>query len=224
MAAESRAGTYKGRELQERVVAINRVSKVVKGGRRFSFTALVVVGDEIENVGIGYGKAGEVPVAISKAIEEGRKNMFKIPRVGGTIPHEVTGHVGAGRVFLKPASEGTGVIAGAGVRAVLELGGVKDILAKCLGTRQPTNLVRATVNALQSLKTAEDIASARGLTVEQVLGKRLTHITKTGQVGLTVADYAALQLDASAATENGSAPADGEELVATNAVQEEGEV
>ena len=222
MAAESRAGTYKGRELQERVVAINRVSKVVKGGRRFSFTALVVVGDEIENVGIGYGKAGEVPVAISKAIEEGRKNMFKIPRVGGTIPHEVTGHVGAGRVFLKPASEGTGVIAGAGVRAVLELGGVKDILAKCLGTRQPTNLVRATVNALQSLKTAEDIASARGLTVEQVLGKRLTHIAKTGQVGLSVADYALLSGDA-AASENGAAPVDGDELVAAATSAEEGE-
>ena len=222
MAAESRAGTYKGRELQERVVAINRVSKVVKGGRRFSFTALVVVGDEVENVGIGYGKAGEVPVAISKAIEEGRKNMFKIPRVGGTIPHEVTGHVGAGRVFLKPASEGTGVIAGAGVRAVLELGGVKDILAKCLGTRQPTNLVRATVNALQSLKTAEGIASARGLTVEQVLGKRLTHIAKTGQVGLTVADFAALQSDAEpAVTENGTTPVNGEELVAV--ATEEGE-
>ena len=123
---------------------------------------------------------------------------------------------------MKPASEGTGVIAGAGVRAVLELGGVKDILAKCLGTRQPTNLVRATVNALQSLKTAEDIASARGLTVEQVLGKRLHHIAKTGQVGLTVADYALLQGDAvEAAPENGTAPADGEELVAV--ATEEGE-
>lgn len=192
---ESRAGTYQGRELQERVVAINRVSKVVKGGRRFSFTALVVVGDEVENVGIGYGKAGEVPVAISKAIEEGRKNMINIPRIGGTIPHEVNGHFGAGRVFLKPASEGTGVIAGAGVRAVLELGGVKDILAKCIGTRQPTNLVRATMDALQQLRTPEQVAAIRGLTVEQVLGKRLAHIAATGQVGLTVADYRALQGD-----------------------------
>ncbi len=191
--AESRAGTFNGRELQERVVAINRVAKVVKGGRRFSFTALVVVGDEVENVGVGYGKAGEVPVAISKAIEEARKNMVRIPKIGGTIPHEVNGHFGAGRVFLKPASEGTGVIAGAGVRAVLELGGVKDILAKCLGTRQPINLVQATVDALQQLRTPEQVAAIRGMSVEQVLGKRLAHIAATGKVGMTVADFAAEQ-------------------------------
>lgn len=191
--AESRAGTFNGRELQERVVAINRVAKVVKGGRRFSFTALVVVGDEVENVGVGYGKAGEVPVAISKAIEEARKNMVRIPKIGGTIPHEVNGHFGAGRVFLKPASEGTGVIAGAGVRAVLELGGVKDILAKCLGTRQPINLVQATVDALQQLRTPEQVAAIRGMSVEQVLGKRLAHVAATGKVGMTVADYAAEQ-------------------------------
>src|SRR6476661_1137021 len=149
--AESRAGTYNGRELQERVVQINRVSKVVKGGRRFSFTALVVVGDEIEHVGVGYGKANEVPLAISKALEEGRKNIMRIPKVGGTIPHPVEGHFGAGRVFLKPASAGTGVIAGAGVRAVLELGGIKDILSKCIGTRTPINMVRATVDAIEQL-------------------------------------------------------------------------
>jgi small subunit ribosomal protein S5 len=205
--AESRAGTYQGRELQERVVSINRVSKVVKGGRRFSFTALVVVGDEIENVGIGYGKAGEVPVAISKAIEEGRKNMMRIQKVGGTIPHEVNGHFGAGHVFLKPASEGTGVIAGAGVRAVLELGGVKDILAKCLGTRQPINLVHATVDALKQLTTVEEVAARRGLTPEQVLGKRLHHVARTGEVGLTVADFRARQAEADAAeaaTSNGN--------------------
>lgn len=187
---ESRAGSFQGRELQERVVDINRVSKVVKGGRRFSFTALVVVGDEVENVGVGYGKANEVPVAISKAIEEARKNMFTIAKVGSTIPHEVLGHYGAGRVFMKPASEGTGVIAGAGVRAVLELGGVKDILAKCLGTRTPVNLVRATVNGLQSLKRVEDIASLRGKTVEEVLGKRLATAAATGHVGVTVEEYA----------------------------------
>jgi len=197
--AESRAGTYNGRELQERVVNINRVSKVVKGGRRFSFTALVVVGDEIENVGVGYGKANEVPIAISKAIEEARKNMMKIPRIGTTIPHAVTGHVGAGRGFLKPASEGTGVIAGAGVRAVLELGGVKDILAKCLGTRTPVNLVRATVDALEQLRRPEDVASARGLSLENVLGKRLYSAVEGGHHALTVEEFAAEQ-----AGENGN--------------------
>ncbi|HYI99639.1 MAG TPA: 30S ribosomal protein S5, partial [Thermoleophilaceae bacterium] len=142
-------------DLQERVVEINRVAKVVKGGRRFSFTALVVVGDEIEHVGVGYGKANEVPVAISKALEEGRKNIMRIPKVGGTIPHEIMGHYGAGRVFLKPASAGTGVIAGAGVRAVLELGGIKDILSKCIGTRTPVNMVRATVDAIENLRMPE---------------------------------------------------------------------
>lgn len=188
--AESRAGTYNGRELQERVVQINRVSKVVKGGRRFSFTALVVVGDEIEHVGVGYGKANEVPVAISKALEEGRKNIMRIPKVGGTIPHPVVGHFGAGRVFLKPASEGTGVIAGAGVRAVLELGGVKDILSKCLGTRTPVNLVRATVDAIEQLRLPEDVAAVRGKTVAEVLGPRLTWSAETGHVGVSAAQWA----------------------------------
>lgn len=188
--AESRAGTFNGRELQERVVAINRVAKVVKGGRRFSFTALVVVGDEVENVGVGYGKANEVPVAISKAIEEARKTMFRIPKIGQTIPHDVTGHYGAGRVLLKPASEGTGVIAGAGVRAVLELGGVKDILAKCLGTRNPINLVRATVDALNQLRTPEEVASLRGMTVKEMLGPRLTSAVELGHHALTVDEWA----------------------------------
>lgn len=206
--AESRAGTFKGRELQERVVQINRVSKVVKGGRRFSFTALVVVGDEIENVGIGYGKANEVPVAISKAIEEGRKNMMTVPKVGGTIPHAIDGHYGAGHVVLKPAAEGTGVIAGAGVRAVLELGGIKDILAKCLGTRTPINLVRATVNALENLRTPESVATLRGLTVEQVLGARLAHAAKTGDVGVSAADWNREHAgDAAAAAEAAAAEA-----------------
>src|SRR4051812_42889785 len=167
--AESRAGSFKGRELQERVVQINRVAKVVKGGRRFSFTALVVVGDELENVGVGYGKANEVPVAISKAIEEARKNMITIPKLGNTIPHPVQGHFGAGKVFLKPASEGTGVIAGAGVRAVLELGGVRDILAKSLGTANPINLLMATVDGLKNLKRPEEVAKLRGKTVAQVI-------------------------------------------------------
>jgi small subunit ribosomal protein S5 len=196
--AESRAGSFKGRELQERVVSINRVSKVVKGGRRFSFTALVVVGDEVEHVGVGYGKANEVPVAISKAIEEARKTMFRVPRIGNTIPHEVTGRYGAGNVFLKPASAGTGVIAGAGVRAVLELGGVRDILTKCIGTRNPINMVRATEEALKSLRTPEEVANTRGLTVEQVLGARLAHAASTGNVGVTVAEYAASSNGASA--------------------------
>lgn len=189
--AESRAGTFNGRELQERVVQINRVAKVVKGGRRFSFTALVVVGDEIEHVGVGYGKANEVPVAISKAIEEGRKNIFRIPKVGNTIPHEVHGHAGAGRVFLKPASEGTGVIAGAGIRAVLELGGVKDILSKCIGTRTPTNLVRATVDALEQLRMPADVAALRGKTVTEVLGARLQWSAETGHIGVSAKQWEA---------------------------------
>lgn len=188
--AESRAGTFNGRELQERVVQINRVAKVVKGGRRFSFTALVVVGDEIENVGIGYGKANEVPVAISKAIEEGRKNIMRIPKIGGTIPHPVEGRFGAGHVYLKPASAGTGVIAGAGVRAVLELGGVKDILSKCIGTRTPTNLVRATVDALEQLRMPEEVAALRGKTVQEVLGARLAWSAETGHVGVSAAQWA----------------------------------
>jgi small subunit ribosomal protein S5 len=157
------------RELKERVVEINRVAKVVKGGRRFSFTALVVIGDETDKVGLGYGKAREVPLAISKAVEDAKKNMFVVPRKGTTITHEIIGEFGAARVLLRPASEGTGVIAGGGVRAVLELGGVRDILAKSLGTTNPINMLKATVNGLQRLRTPEDVALARGLTVAQVL-------------------------------------------------------
>jgi small subunit ribosomal protein S5 len=158
-----------GGELVERVVEINRVAKVVKGGRRFSFTALVVVGDEIDQVGIGYGKAREVPVAIQKAVEDAKKNMFKVPKHHNTITHEVLGVFGAGRVLLKPASAGTGVIAGAGVRAVLELAGIKDVLAKSLGTSNPINLCRAAETALRSLRRPEEVAKLRGKRVREIL-------------------------------------------------------
>jgi small subunit ribosomal protein S5 len=157
------------RELKERVVEINRVAKVVKGGRRFSFTALVVVGDEVDRVGVGYGKAREVPLAITKAVEDAKKNLFTIPKHGSTITHEVLGRFDAARVLLRPASEGTGVIAGGGVRAVLELGGVHDVLAKSLGTTNPINMAKATVAALQDLRRPEDVARIRGKRISEVL-------------------------------------------------------
>jgi small subunit ribosomal protein S5 len=157
------------RELKERVVEINRVAKVVKGGRRFSFTALVVIGDEVDRVGIGYGKAREVPLAISKAVDDAKKNLFTVPKHGQTITHESLGAFDAARVLLRPASPGTGVIAGGGVRAVLELGGIRDVLAKSLGTTNPINMLKAAEVALRQLRRPEDVARARGKSISEVL-------------------------------------------------------
>ncbi len=157
-------------EFEERVVTINRVAKVVKGGRRFRFSALVVVGDKNGRVGFGTGKAQEVPEAIKKAIEDAKKNLITVPMVSATIPHQVIGRFGSGQILLKPASEGTGVIAGGPVRAVLELAGVHDILSKSLGSNTPINMVRATIDGIKQLKRAEEVAKLRGKTVAELLG------------------------------------------------------
>ena len=182
---------------EERVVAINRVAKVVKGGRRFSFTALVVIGDEVDRVGVGYGKAREVPLAISKAVDDAKKNLFTVPKHGTTITHEVLGAHDAARVLLRPASPGTGVIAGGGVRAVLELAGIRDVLAKSLGTTNPINMLKAAVDGLRSLRRPEDVARARGKSVRDILP--LPAVKKNGG-----------EPDPAAASAAGAAPADEE--------------
>jgi len=156
--------------LQEKLVAVNRVAKVVKGGRQFGFSALTVVGDGNGKVGMGRGKAREVPAAIQKAMEDARRNMLKVPLKGHTLQYPVTAVYGAGRVFMQPASEGTGVIAGGAMRAVFDVVGVKDVLAKSMGTTNPINVVRATIKGLQSMRSPEDVAAKRGKTVDEILG------------------------------------------------------
>jgi len=197
----------KGLDLQERVIEINRVAKVVKGGRRFSFTALVAVGDEESVVGIGYGKAREVPLAIQKAVENARKNLVRIPKYNDTITHKIIGRFGAGHVVLRPASPGTGVIAGGGVRAVLELGGVKDILTKSIGTQNPINLVKATMDGIVRLRRPEEVAELRGLSISEVLG--LDHEKKPSGDGgeEDAASTAAVEEAADAAAAAGEAEA-----------------
>lgn len=170
MERKPRRDRERDKEFEERVVTINRVTKVVKGGRRFRFAALVVIGDKKGRVGFGTGKANEVPDAIKKAVEDAKKNIVNVPLINGTIPHEMTGTYGAGEVFIRPASEGTGVIAGGAIRAVVELAGINDILTKCIGSRTPINMVRATMDALKNLRTIEEVSALRGKKPEEIRG------------------------------------------------------
>lgn len=215
----------RGLDLQERVIEINRVAKVVKGGRRFSFTALVAVGDEEGVVGIGYGKAREVPLAIQKGVEDARKNLIRVPKYGQTITHRIIGRYGAGHVVLRPASPGTGVIAGGGVRAVLELGGVRDVLTKSIGTQNPINLVKATMDGLIRLRRPEEVAELRGLTISQVLGLTTEKGTNDGEHLEPMADGtpAAAPAAGEASPAEASAPAEAEAAApaATEAPAEE---
>src|SRR5438309_7677110 len=176
MAARNYSSYGDRSDVTERVVSLNRVAKVEKGGRRFSFSALIVVGDLNGRVGAGLGKAREVPEAIRKGVEIAKENMISVPMVGTTIPHEVRHKWGAAKVMLKPAAPGTGVISGGAMRAVIELAGVKDILTKSLGTNNPINTVRATMSALQTLRTAQEVADLRGKTVEEIVGRRLSQV------------------------------------------------
>src|SRR6187402_1369156 len=178
---QSNVSTVKATEtdLKEKVVAIKRVAKVVKGGRRFSFSAIVVVGDGNGTVGYGLGKAGEVPEAIRKGVEDAKKHLIKVPLVGSTIPHEIHRHFGAAKVMLKPASAGTGVIAGGSVRSVVEAAGIRDLLSKVQGSTNPINVVRATIECLAALRSADTIAALRGRTAEQLLGKRGAEMART---------------------------------------------
>src|SRR6201994_4406324 len=208
--ARDRTVSSAGLDLQERVVEINRVAKVVKGGRRFSFTALVVVGDERDVVGIGYGKANEVPVAIQKGVERAKKNLYRVPKHGSTIPHQPTGISGAAGLSLKPAAPGTGVIAGGGVRAVLELAGIHDILSKSLGSPKPINLAQATMVGAGALWRPDEVAELRGLSINQVLGL-------TGERTDGAADSSSPKGNGKGGAAENAAPAEAEAAPATEA-------